>query len=246
MFRMQDGTEARTVFIGSTQFAPSEILREFDSEYQKEMYAWMDNIWTPMQSDIRMVVLNYRSNTDRYTDLRDRISQGQVIPLVGSGMSVTSGLPMWSEFLLNIGTSTQCSMEDLNLLISSSRFEEAADLLYSAMNPKLLAERIIHSLRIIDPINIDGPVLLLPGLFSNIVMTTNLDNTLESLYSSCSIPFTHILNGREISSYRRLREPMRQLREPAASFLLKLHGDHNDQSERVLSSTEYDEAVCQW
>ena len=238
LFSMRDGPEDSTVFIGSTQFAPSEVLRSFHTAYQHEMRSWMNEIWTPMQSDIRDEVLRYHANEDRYTDLKGRMRQEQVIPLVGSGMSVASGLPIWSEFLLKIASFTQCSLPDLRLLISSSCFEEAADLIESATNPRLLGERITHNLRVLDSNDIDGPILLLPGLFSDVVLTTNLDNILELLYSICDIAFTHVLNGRDIPRYR-------ELREPRAKILLKLHGDHRDQDERVLLSSEYDEAYAE-
>ena len=152
-------------------------------------------------------------------------------------MSVPSGLPTWVDFLMRVRDFTQCSMAELQRLINSSSFEEAADLLASGTNPRLLAERIEHDLRISNPDVINGPICLLPSLFPNLVITTNLDRVLEHLYQSCNMPFGIVLWGKQFADYRRLKDP-------GGRFLLKLHGDCQDQEGRVLLSHEYEAAYA--
>jgi hypothetical protein len=116
-------------------------------------------------------------------------------------------------------------------------FEEAADLLASRMNRRLLGERVEHELRMDDPLVITGAVRLLPGLFPNLVITTNLDNVLEHHYTHCDKPFAHVLPGSELARYRSLKNP--NLR-----FLLKLHGDCRRMESRVLLTSEYEAAYA--
>ena len=106
-----------------------------------------------------------------------------------------------------------------------------------SMNLNQFAEQVEYTLRINDPDSINGPICLLPSLFPNFIVTTNLDNILESLYSLCEKEFARVLSGKEIANYR-------QLKGPQERFLIKLHGNHRDRDGRVLLSEEYDEAYA--
>ena len=234
-FSLSNGSESATVSIGTAVFSPIEILSEFASTYEQEFNYWLYEDWKPRQHELRETLLSYSANGDRYLDLQHAILRQQVVPFVGSGMSVPSGLPMWAAFLMEKLAYAQCSPAELKSLIDSSSFEEAADLLEGGMSKRLLAERIEHDLRIVNPSVIDGAVCLLPGLFTNLVITTNLDEVLELLYQSCDTSFEYILSGREIADYR-------QLKSPNDRFLLKLHGDYRNRNGQVLVSAEYEEA----
>ena len=232
-FRLPDGTEGESVSIGNAVFSPVEILKDFNTTYKQEFDWWLNEDWKPRQYELREELLSYSGNRNRYRDLKDTVRRQQVIPFVGSGMSVPSGLPTWSEFLINISEFTSHSSSDLKKLLRSSSFEEAADLLASGTNPRLLAERIEHDLRIDDPKVVDGPIGLLPRLFPSLLITTNLDDVLEHLYGLCNSPFGHVVSGSQIANYR-------QIKGPTEKILLKLHGDCRNQEGRVLLSTEYE------
>ena len=235
-FRLRDGTEADGIFLGASELLPLDVVTEL-ALYEQEFINWKTEDWKSRQVDLREELLKNFGNRNRFRDLVDAVSREQVIPLVGSGMSVTSGLPTWSEFLVETSKYAQCDPSELERLVSCSAFEEAADLLAANMPQALFAERVEHNLRIDDTNAIGGSVCLLPSLFPNLVLTTNLDNLLEQSYQLCEIPFAHTLNGRGIARYR-------QLKNPKERFLIKLHGDCNDQEGRVLLSQEYDEAYA--
>ena len=154
------------MFIGSAEFSPVEILNELGATYDQEFNNWLYGDWKPRQQDLRETLLGYAANADRYLDLQNAVEKQQVVPFVGSGMSVPSGLPTWAELLKRMGEFAQCNRSELERLISSSAFEEAADFLAASMNSRLLAERIEHILRITGPENVQGPICLLPELFS--------------------------------------------------------------------------------
>lgn len=236
-FNLKDGSESETVYIGTAEFSPLEILSEFNATYEQEFHNWLYGDWKPRQQDLRETLLNYSANADRYLDLQDAVVRQQVVPFVGSGMSVPSGLPTWAEFLISMQSFAQCSLSELEQLIHSSSFEEAASLLATSMNPRLLAERIEHDLRINPAGNINGSVCLLPGLFSNLVITTNLDRILEQLYDWCAVPFQFTLSGEQLSEFR-------SLKDANGRILLKLHGDCQDQKGRILFPEEYEAAYA--
>ena len=236
-FTLSDGSDAETVFVGTAEFSPVEILNEFDATYEQEFNSWLYEDWKPRQHDLRETLLSHSANGDRYLDLQNAVVRQQVVPFVGSGMSVPSGLPTWAEFLMSMQDFAQCSRSELEQLISSSSFEEAADLLAASMNPRLIAERIEHVLRVTGPGMVNGSVCLLPGLFSNLVITTNLDRVLEQLYELCDARFEFTLWGERLADYR-------SLKDPNGRFLIKLHGDCQDQKGRIVFSNEYEGAYA--
>ena len=235
-FRLPDGTPLDgSVFIGETELVPVRVLQGDAAAYSTEFDAWLGEVWLPRQSELRDQILALHGNAKRYDDLCATVARRQLVPVVGSGMSASSGLPTWSELLRKIRTFTKVNEAELDELLKKSAFEEAADLLAMGTNPNLLNERIEHELRIDDPGLIDGSVRLLPVIFPDMVITTNLDDLLEQHYSLCGTGFDHVLAGRELARFR-------QLRGQADRFLLKLHGDCRRPDSRVLLKAEYEKA----
>lgn len=223
------------MFIGQTELLPVESLQEDSDAYKSEFGIWLNEVWLPEQAEIRADILGLHANEKRFLDLLSATRRGQVVPFVGSGMSVPSGLPTWSNLLRKINEFTKVAPQDLEELLSTSLFEEAADLLAGGTNARLLDERIEHDLRIEDPSYIDGSVRLLPAVFSHLVITTNLDDVLEHVYGSTGTNFKYVLAGKELARYRAVKDAHQR-------FLLKLHGDCRRADSRVLLSAEYDAA----
>lgn len=238
-FRQADGTEIEgSVFLGSAEILPVKTLRADPDAYAEAFNNWVNEDWRPKQQEIRDEILYYSANAKRYLDLQQAVARQQVIPFIGSGMSVPSGLPTWSDFLRKVRAFTKCLPLELEELIRQSQFEEAADLLASRTNSRLLAERVEQDLRIDDTRIISGPVRMVQDLFEPLVITTNLDDLLEKLYSSGEKPFHHVLLGTQLTRYRQLRGG------GATRFLLKLHGDCRNPDGRVLLSREYEESYA--
>lgn len=235
-FRLQNGTPVEgSVFIGETEFLPVQTLRGDKDAYQAEFNAWLDEVWIPEQQDRRSQILKLHANAKRYAELRAAVARHQVVPLVGSGMSVPSGLPTWSDLLRAIRAFTNTDPAVLEELLVAAAFEEAADLIACATNSNLLNERVEHELRVDDSGVIGGAVRLLPAVFPDLVITTNLDNVLELRYRHCGTEFNEVLPGQEIARYRGLNTPVQRL-------LLKLHGDCRRAETWVLRTGEYEAA----
>ncbi|SRR6266404_195108 len=233
-FRLTDGTELDgSVFIGSTEFLPLKVLKDDTQAYREEFDLWLNEDWKPDQQQRRDEILSIHGNRRRFSDLLEAVNRQQVVPFVGSGMSVSSGLPTWSDLLRRMREFTKCDPTELECLLEHSQFEEAADLIAASINIRLLSERVEHELRIDDPRTISGAVRLLPGLFPGLAITTNLDQVLENLYAMCGQPFNYVLIGAELGRYRALKSRNDR-------FLLKLHGDCGRVNGRVLLPSEYE------
>jgi hypothetical protein len=235
-FSTRDGTPIDGgVLIGGTEFLPLDVLKEDPAAYQAESDNWLNETWYPSQEEARSQVLALHSNQKRYRELQEATKRQQVIPFIGSGMSVESGLPVWSELLRKLRRNTAIEPTALEALLNYSKFEEAADLVVSGMNRNLFDEQIEYNLRIDEPENIAGAVRLIPAVFSGTIVTTNLDNILERHYGMCACSFDQVLTGQDLRRYRRLKST-------GSRFLLKLHGDIRRPETRVLLTAEYEEA----
>ena len=117
------------MFIGETEFLPVETLLEDKAAYRAEFNTWLDEVWIPQQRDRRGQILELHANAKRYADLVDAVARQQMVPLVGSGMSVPTGLPTWSDLLRAIRAFTNVDPAVLDGLLGASAFEEAADLI---------------------------------------------------------------------------------------------------------------------
>lgn len=225
------------VIIGETLFSPVAILRADSAAYEEEFSKWISDRWLPEQNDRLERILSVRGNRKRFIDICSTLNNGQLIPLVGSGMSIPSGLSSWPDFLRKIRQYSSMSENDFEELLSNYDYESAAECLSQAMPERLFDERIEHDLRIDDPEVICGAVKFLPELFDKLVLTTNLDDLLEKLYETRKLRFSHVLAGNSISDYRKVKGTSGRL-------LLKFHGDCRSRNGRVLGKTEYERAYC--
>ena len=137
--------------IGETVFSPVAILRADDDAYKDELSKWLSGRWFPEQNDVLQRTLGIRANRNRFKDLCATLENRELIPLVGSGMSVPSGLQPWSGFLRSIRQYSSIPKGKLEKLLSQWAFEEAAEQLATTMPMRLFDERIEHYLRIDDP-----------------------------------------------------------------------------------------------
>lgn len=224
--------------IGESSFPPAVILGYDTTAYEAEFDIWLSEQWFPEQEQRLEAILTCHGNKKRFIDLCRAAENDQVIPFVGSGMSVPTGLLTWTDFLRSIRNFSKLAQEDLEHLLKASAYEEAVEKLMSTMPKRLFNERVEHDLRIDNPNSIKGCIRYLPTIFSSpVVLTTNLDDLLEQLYKANGCTFAHILAGSNLGQYRKLRSE-------SESFLLKLHGDCRTSEGRVLSATEYHKAYA--
>lgn len=223
------------VFVGDTEALPVKLLQFDDDTYRFEFSNWQNETWLPEQERIRSQILRIPGNSPRYAELKQAASRHRVVPFVGSGMSVPMGLPTWWNLLISIARQVVGESASIEPLMLNGEYEAAVDLIISKTNSRLFNEKLEHQLRLENSRDLLGAVRLLPILFPELVVSSNMDAVLERLYEACEIPFECILTGPDISSFRKLSAK-------GDRILLKLHGDYRRPSTRVLSSSEYDGA----
>lgn len=156
-----------------------------------------------------------------------------VLPFVGAGLSIPFGFKGWQEFLLATAKSDSLR-ETISQRIKGGEFEEAAQDLVTELGEfdfrdALSSEFGESKLAAVD---LTCAVSYLPRLASGPVITTNFDRVLEKVFEDSGARFEERIWG-----------PRNQIAQKAVTqnkrYLLKLHGDVEDDMDRVLTLDEY-------
>jgi hypothetical protein len=222
---------------GGTPFAPVSILRTDNTAYQAEFRGWLNDIWLDDHRGRLERLLKIHGNSGRFHSLLEAFRSDYVIPAVGSGMSKSSGFPLWREFIHQLRSFTSIPESEIDSMLDAGQYEEAVDRIAADAGRHLFDERIEQSLRVIDANSINGPVRLLPALFPKHALSTNLDDVLETAYAAVDQRFDEVLVGPRIEQFRGLMTSNRRV-------LLKIHGDCRQSDGRVLSVNEYETAYA--
>lgn len=143
-------------------------------------------------------------------------------------------IPSWKAFLAaeakNVGISTAILGH-----LKNNEYEEAAQELETKMktfglNAAIEKEYGDHNL---DGQQLTGAVSYIPKLVEGPVITTNFDRVLEKVFEQAGIPFDPIVVGAK-------HDLIGKMMRAGNRGLLKLHGDWEDRTDRVLTKTEYD------
>ncbi|MGH9648048.1 MAG: tetratricopeptide repeat protein [Bryobacteraceae bacterium] len=177
------------------------------------------------------------SNADYLDDLQARLTAAHPIPLVpfiGAGLSMPMGFPSWTDFLTGLAQESGVAAQ-VAALLSADEYEEAAQATEQALSPVIFNKRITHIFgeRKSHECALQGAVLALPDLAGGPVVTTNFDRILERVFREAGSPFEHVVWGSQVDSMRRAMAENKP-------FLLKIHGDAEERSNRVLTKSEYD------
>ena len=157
-----------------------------------------------------------------------------VIPFVGAGLSIPLGFPGWTEFLLEQGQSAGIKKEIENR-INAGEYEEAAEDLLNALKGRAFQDNFKYAYgdRNLEIKELDGAVSLLPQLASGPVITTNFDHVLENIFEKYNCRFEHKVWGAKV-------DLVPEALQGSKRFLLKIHGDVDDRTERILTLSEYE------
>jgi hypothetical protein len=218
---------------GGTPLTPVAVLKSDSAAYQVEFRGWLSDVWLEDHRRHLDRLLKLHGNNGRFHSLVEALRSENVIPAVGSGMSRSSGFPLWRDFIHQLRGYTSVSEYDIDTMLAAGQYEEAVDRIAAEAGPHLFEERIEQSLRVIDPTSISGPIRLLPALFPKLALSTNLDDVLETAYAAADQQFDEVLVGPRIEQYRKLMTSSK-------SVLLKIHGDCRQTEGRVLGVAEYD------
>ncbi|MGM0608776.1 MAG: SIR2 family protein [Candidatus Muiribacteriota bacterium] len=222
------------VQILESKFERSQILSVLDPQlYDLSFNEWIEDrklIYLDKADEI----LSLFDNSSRFNQLKKCYLNGTLIPFVGAGMSIPSGYPGWGEFLYELSEESHVEKQKLDDLFELGKYEEAAQLIYDDLGKALFNEYLEN--KYVEENTVNGPLQYLPELFQDkTIITTNFDKLIENIYKSQHQSFDSILSGRA------LEEAMKKISSDN-SLLLKLHGDCDLESNRILTKDEYNQA----
>ena len=174
-----------------------------------------------------------KENEQALAELVELFKTGSVIPFVGAGMSA-SFYPGWGKFLLQEAQRVGCKTA-VAALLRAGKYEEAAEELARKRRGLAFEDmmRQQFSPRSLEGTEIGGAVALLPKLAKGCVITLNFDRVLEAVFERAGVGFEQVVPGAAIvAAYQNALTLNRR-------YLLKVHGDVEDASNRVLTLTEY-------
>lgn len=160
-----------------------------------------------------------------------------IVPFVGAGLSVPFKCPGWREFLCECASNIRTAKQkEVQAFIENNHFEDAAEVLVQS-NRETFEDAIERSFsdHVLEQQPTEFPVVkLLPRIAHGPVITTNFDRILEETFRTAGDAFDDCVSGAD-------QEKMTSVLRYRKRYLLKIHGDWEDRSHRILTKTEYDE-----
>jgi SIR2-like domain len=215
------------VLVGTTAFEPTYILKSDSEAYGIEFARWKSEEWLPPKLEKLVEILAVGNNRNRFADLLELTMLKKVVPFIGSGMSASSNMPMWTGFLWELQALSTLNALELEALLDAGQYEDAASALIAHMPNRLFDEKLEQTFRARQINSVSGAVKFLPRIFDSTIVTTNYDNILELIYQEMEIQFDAILCGKRIEDHPEFRG--------------NNHGDLKRPGTRVLTMPEYEE-----
>ena len=160
--------------------------------------------------------------------LASAIRARSVILFAGAGLSMSVGLPSWSELVAHLARELDLSDE---ILVSPGCTYQSLAEFYKIRNGSIgplrswmdrtwrVSEEEVRQSRLHElVIKLDFPI----------IYTTNYDRNLEAAFESAGRPYVKVANARDIA---KTREGVTQI--------VKFHGDFDDDESLVLTETDY-------
>lgn len=220
----------KKIEIGKSSFTRSYLLFMTDRiAYKEQLADWESDRDQQKIELVKENILSFSANDYRIALLIDKIQKQRITPFIGAGMSMAAGLPGWSNFLRECANACNIPLDKVNDLINLGQYEKCADYILEKSHPDLLREKFQIYFK--EPDYGTYAHEILARLMNWGVITTNYDKLIERTYERFDSNFKDIFYGPE--------EEMRSEFIDGNHVLLKMHGDINRSSKRILTSSEY-------
>lgn len=167
-----------------------------------------------------------------------------VVPVVGAGLSIPSGYPGWRGFIEQVlqefilaGHLNDADVNAVQQDLAENDLRQAAAVLRTR-NPRAFASSLKYRFGTASR-SISGAVAKLPDLFSRLMLTTNYDRVIETVWRS----HLHQAEGPAAELEVLLPNSAADLDRALVDvghFLLKVHGDVKVEESWVLTDEQYD------
>ena len=187
---------------------------------------------------LRAEILRYSDfpeNEAVYERLKNTIRSGAtVIPFVGAGFSVASGCPSWSDYIVSQAVRARMDAGVVKERLSVGEHELVMDKVIAAQTIEVFARDFRSSFdghRIVAAVSPSSEFI---GLLDGPMITINFDRVLEDCHTDKTKPFREKVVGTE-NTGRFIKAIY-----AGEKYLLKLHGNIDEQNNRVLTKAEYE------
>lgn len=174
-------------------------------------------------------IMNIRNNN---YNIHELLRSESIVPFIGAGMSADI-YPLWKDFLEQFSILPN-ERESLNRLIEEGKYEEAASFLFSISRGVF----IDHVKNVFSPTKINEKsfsqsLLILPQIFYQMVLTTNIDEVIENVWNYNNCQFDSIITPD-------CEDQFNDAIINGKNILIKLHGTVRESSKYVLTKEQYD------
>lgn len=184
----------------------------------------------------RALILNideFPTNDNAYDRLLSLVKQkATVIPFVGAGFSVASGCPSWSDYIEQQAIRAGFDTTDVKARLKAGDHEALMDEVIEGLGIALFTRDFRSQFEGGNISPALSPSSELIGLFDECYITTNFDRVLDYSHRE-SMPFDEKVVGTDDTG-RFLKAIYR-----SEKYLLKLHGNIDEQRDRILTKQEY-------
>lgn len=183
--------------------------------------------------EIVLGLSDFPENLQSYDRLLQLVSRkAGVISFVGAGFSVAAGCPLWSDYIAHQAARAMLDSEVVVQRLSNGEHESVMDEVIENLTVNVFQRDFAAQFEGsgVDPTN--SPSAILMDIFNGCFVTTNFDRVLEN--SNPDRSFSEKVVGNDSTG----RFPKAMYRNER--YLLKLHGNIDEQRDRVLTRDEYD------
>jgi len=160
-------------------------------------------------------------------ELTDAVRQKRVIPFIGAGLSMSLGLPSWSQLMEMVSEELEMDADIASLHGDFLQIAEYYYLKNNGLGPlRSKLDRIFND----DQIDISDsrPHILLSDLKAPIIYTTNWDNLIERAYDHNGVTYNKIVTINDITDAKSDRPD-----------IIKYHGDFSRDETIVFTESSY-------
>lgn len=215
---------------------PSKAFFSGDRQaYLQEFKAYRESIYSEILSE---TFLNDAFNGDHWSERnRNRFEQllqclldEQVVPFIGAGVSVAAGFPTWANHLRQQGMTAGINPDHIEELLSNGQYETVLDEIENERSRDVFIQEIRDSFSMTG--NLEDIVFRITELFSDTLITTNYDRTIELALDTGSDKEIEVMGG-----LNPIENP-----DQKKTTVIKLHGSIKRPNHCILSKNQYDQA----
>lgn len=225
------------------------ILKKSDGEEQqiepiskalftidKATYSSIKNEFTDTQKHKILNLDEYKNNYNAYDKLLSILKkQATIIPFIGAGFSVAANCPTWKDYIISQAQKARINIEEVSKELEKGNQEQVMNTVITKQTLPVFKRDFRDAF---DNSKISpslSPAYELLGLLDNSMITINFDRVIEKCHEE-KMGFSEKVVGAE-NNGRFLKSIFN-----GEKYLLKLHGNIDNQEHRVLTKKEYNKA----